>query len=108
MNYKPSHLINKSNNLSPIEIRSFLSTNSKGQGHQGIYDSAFNDDSQLKEIVMKQNFLISKGLMDPLQYFPSVPITSLEDKDLDSRILKAIKLPESNIQNKESTFQKVN
>lgn len=97
INYKPTANIPKGLTLEPEKIREFLKLNKPGTTEFDPYDDMiYFDDSKVKEIVLRQNFLIAKGRIiqmknflgyfDPKTYFPSINLTSLDDTSFDDKI----------------------
>ena len=53
-----------------------------------LYDDIlYYDDERIREAVLKQTFLMTKGYFDPKNYFPSLEVTSLDDNTFDKKIL---------------------
>jgi hypothetical protein len=62
MNYKPTN--NKGEKLTTEQVASFLKVNKKKEGD--VYDDImYYDDAKIKELVLRQTFLIAKGYFDP-------------------------------------------
>lgn len=40
----------------------------------------------LKELVLRQTFLIAKGYFDPKEYFQAIKIDNLDDQTFDNKI----------------------
>ena len=71
MNYKPTS--NKGQKLSTQEVAKFLKVNKKKEGD--VYDDImYYDDAKIKELVLRQTFLIAKGYFDPKEYFQAIKI----------------------------------
>ena len=99
MNYKPPSQIIK-NPIPANEISEFLKSKTAASEfftlkkhlikifRYDMYDDIlYFDDNKIKETVMKQTFLINKGLFDPKSYFPSLNVTNLDDNTFDKKIL---------------------
>lgn len=62
MNYKPTS--NKGEKLTTEQVANFLKVNKKKEGD--VYDDImYYDDAKIKELVLRQTFLIAKGYFDP-------------------------------------------
>lgn len=62
MNYKPT--TTKGQKLTTEQVANFLKVNKKKQGD--VYDDImYYDDAKIKELVLRQTFLIAKGYFDP-------------------------------------------
>ena len=62
MNYKPTN--NKGEKLTTEQVANFLKVNKKKEGD--VYDDImYYDDAKIKELVLRQTFLIAKGYFDP-------------------------------------------
>lgn len=71
MNYKPTS--SKGEKLSTEEVAKFLKVNKKKEGD--VYDDImYYDDAKIKELVLRQTFLIAKGYFDPKEYFQAIKI----------------------------------
>ncbi|KRX07557.1 hypothetical protein PPERSA_11106 [Pseudocohnilembus persalinus] len=99
MNYQTPSLNQKhqQNLLSPQEVAEYLKAkpNNQNQNQQqqdnDLYDNLrYYDEDKIKEIVLKQKFLISKGYFDPKKYFPCVQLNNLDDKSQDAKIRQMI------------------
>ena len=76
--------------ISNQRMQSFLKE-TKQETEFDIYDDlSYYDNQRIKEIVLKQNFLISKGYFDPKEYFNSIQLTSLDDSSQDQNIRKML------------------
>jgi len=81
MNYKPT--ANKGEKLTAEQVASFL----KGKKEGDTYDDImYYDDAKIKELVLRQTFLIAKGYFDPKEYFQAIKIDNLDDQTFDSKI----------------------
>jgi hypothetical protein len=60
MNYKPSS--GKGEKLSAEQVAKFLRGGKEGDAYDDIM---YYDDAKIKEIVLRQTFLIAKGYFDP-------------------------------------------
>jgi hypothetical protein len=49
-------------------------------------DILYYDEAKIKELVLRQNFLIAKGFFDPREYFQTIRIDNLDDKTIDNKI----------------------
>ncbi|CAD8122589.1 unnamed protein product [Paramecium sonneborni] len=95
INYKPTQNIPKGQSLDPEKIREFLRLGKPGTQEFDPYDDMiYFDDNKVKEIVLRQNFLIAKGYFDPKAYFPSINLSSLDDTSFDEKIKEMLKIPE--------------
>ncbi|CAK62805.1 unnamed protein product (macronuclear) [Paramecium tetraurelia] len=103
INYKPTQNIPKGQSLDPEKIREFLRLGKPGAQDFDPYDDMiYFDDNKVKEIVLRQNFLIAKGLyvflqqgyFDPKAYFPSINLSSLDDTSFDEKIKEMLKIPD--------------
>ena len=82
MNYKPTS--GKGERISNDQVANFLKL---GQQEGDIYDDImYYDDAKIKELVLRQTFLIAKGYFDPKEYFQAVKIDSLDDQAFDNKI----------------------
>ena len=83
MNYKPTS--SKGEKLSTEEVAKFLKVNKKKEGD--VYDDImYYDDAKIKELVLRQTFLIAKGYFDPKEYFQAIKIENLDDQTFDNKI----------------------
>ncbi|CAK63934.1 unnamed protein product (macronuclear) [Paramecium tetraurelia] len=95
INYKPTQNIPKGQSLDPEKIREFLRLGKPGTQEFDPYDDMiYFDDNKVKEIVLRQNFLIAKGYFDPKAYFPSINLSSLDDTSFDEKIKEMLKIPD--------------
>ncbi|CAD8212568.1 unnamed protein product [Paramecium octaurelia] len=95
INYKPTQNIPKGQSLDPEKIREFLRLGKPGAQDFDPYDDMiYFDDNKVKEIVLRQNFLIAKGYFDPKAYFPSINLSSLDDTSFDEKIKEMLKIPD--------------
>ncbi|CAD8209323.1 unnamed protein product [Paramecium pentaurelia] len=95
INYKPTQNIPKGQSLDPEKIREFLRLGKPGTQDFDPYDDMiYFDDNKVKEIVLRQNFLIAKGYFDPKAYFPSINLSSLDDTSFDEKIKEMLKIPD--------------
>ncbi|KAL4439061.1 hypothetical protein ABPG74_008836 [Tetrahymena malaccensis] len=86
MNYKPTPQNQESNLIDNDTMKEFLKVN-KGTSEFDLYDDIlYYDENKIREVVLRQNFLISKGYFDPKKYFPSIQINDLEDTQFDQKI----------------------
>lgn len=46
----------------------------------------YYDDAKIKELVLRQTFLIAKGYFDPKEYFQAIKIDNLDDQTFDNKI----------------------
>jgi len=46
----------------------------------------YYDDAKIKELVLRQTFLIAKGYFDPKEYFQAIKIENLDDQTFDNKI----------------------
>jgi hypothetical protein len=54
-------------------VAKFLKVNKKKEGD--VYDDImYYDDAKIKELVLRQTFLIAKGYFDPKEYFQAIKI----------------------------------
>ena len=82
MNYKPT--TNKGEKLSTEQVANFLKVNKK---EGDVYDDImYYDDAKIKELVLRQTFLIAKGYFDPKEYFQAIKIDNLDDQTFDNKI----------------------
>lgn len=82
MNYKPTS--NKGEKLSTEQVANFLKV---GKKEGDVYDDImYYDDAKIKEIVLRQTFLIAKGYFDPKEYFQAIKIDNLDDQTFDNKI----------------------
>ena len=82
MNYKPTS--SKGERLSNDQVANFLKL---GQQEGDIYDDImYYDDAKIKELVLRQTFLVAKGYFDPKEYFQAAKIDSLDDQAFDNKI----------------------
>lgn len=59
--------------------------NKKKEGD--VYDDImYYDDAKIKELVLRQTFLIAKGYFDPKEYFQAIKIENLDDQTFDNKI----------------------
>lgn len=71
MNYKPPNNA-EATQIENDTMKEFLKVN-KGTSEFDLYDDIlYYDDNKIREVVLRQNFLISKGYFDPKKYFPSI------------------------------------
>ena len=71
MNYKPAN--SKSEKLTTEQVAQFLKVNKNKEGD--VYDDImYYDDAKIKELVLRQTFLIAKGYFDPKEYFQAIKI----------------------------------
>ena len=83
MNYKPAN--NKSEKLTTEQVANFLKVNKNKEGD--VYDDImYYDDAKIKELVLRQTFLIAKGYFDPKEYFQAIKIENLDDQTFDNKI----------------------
>jgi len=83
MNYKPTN--NKGEKLTTEQVANFLKVNKKKEGD--VYDDImYYDDAKIKELVLRQTFLIAKGYFDPKEYFQAIKIENLDDQTFDNKI----------------------
>ena len=83
MNYKPAN--NKSEKLTTEQVANFLKVNKNKEGE--VYDDImYYDDAKIKELVLRQTFLIAKGYFDPKEYFQAIKIENLDDQTFDNKI----------------------
>ncbi len=83
MNYKPT--TTKGQKLTTEQVANFLKVNKKKQGD--VYDDImYYDDAKIKELVLRQTFLIAKGYFDPKEYFQAIKIENLDDQTFDNKI----------------------
>lgn len=83
MNYKPTN--NKGQKLTTEQVANFLKVNKKKEGD--VYDDImYYDDAKIKELVLRQTFLIAKGYFDPKEYFQAIKIENLDDQTFDNKI----------------------
>lgn len=83
MNYKPT--TTKGQKLTTEQVANFLKVNKKKQGD--VYDDImYYDDAKIKELVLRQTFLIAKGYFDPKEYFQAIKIQNLDDQTFDNKI----------------------
>lgn len=58
-----------------------------GKKEGDVYDDImYYDDAKIKEIVLRQTFLIAKGYFDPKEYFQAIKIDNLDDQTFDNKI----------------------
>ena len=82
MNYKPT--TNKGEKLTTEQVASFLKV---GKKEGDVYDDImYYDDAKIKELVLRQTFLIAKGYFDPKEYFQAIKIDNLDDQTFDNKI----------------------
>ena len=83
MNYKPTS--NKGEKLTTEQVAKFLKVNKGKEGD--VYDDImYYDDAKIKELVLRQTFLIAKGYFDPKEYFQAIKIENLDDQTFDNKI----------------------
>ena len=83
MNYKPAST--KSEKLTTEQVANFLKVNKNKEGD--VYDDImYYDDAKIKELVLRQTFLIAKGYFDPKEYFQAIKIENLDDQTFDNKI----------------------
>lgn len=83
MNYKPTS--SKGEKLTTQQVANFLKVNKKKEGD--VYDDImYYDDTKIKQLVLRQTFLIAKGYFDPKQYFQAIKIENLDDQTFDNKI----------------------
>lgn len=59
----------------------------KGSKEGDAYDDImYYDDAKIKELVLRQTFLIAKGYFDPKEYFQAIKIDNLDDQTFDNKI----------------------
>ena len=82
MNYKPTS--SKGERLTTDQVANFLKV---GRREGDVYDDImYYDDAKIKELVLRQTFLIAKGYFDPKEYFQAIKIDSLDDQTFDNKI----------------------
>ena len=82
MNYKPT--TNKGDKLTTEQVANFLKV---GKKEGDVYDDImYYDDAKIKELVLRQTFLIAKGYFDPKEYFQAIKIDNLDDQTFDNKI----------------------
>jgi len=72
-------------------VANFLKVNKKeGDNYDDIM---YYDDAKIKvtfivikELVLRQTFLIAKGYFDPKEYFQAIKIDNLDDQTFDNKI----------------------
>ena len=65
-------------------MANFLKVNKK---EGDVYDDImYYDDAKIKELVLRQTFLIAKGYFDPKEYFQAIKIDNLDDQTFDNKI----------------------
>ena len=58
-----------------------------GKKEGDVYDDImYYDDAKIKELVLRQTFLIAKGYFDPKEYFQAIKIDNLDDQTFDNKI----------------------
>lgn len=83
MNYKPTNT--KGEKLTTEQVANFLKVNKKKEGD--VYDDImYYDDAKIKQLVLRQTFLIAKGYFDPKEYFQAIKIENLDDQTFDNKI----------------------
>ncbi len=70
--------------MSTEQVAKFLKV---GKKEGDVYDDImYYDDAKIKELVLRQTFLIAKGYFDPKEYFQAIKIDNLDDQTFDNKI----------------------